>query len=98
MHRNKSYDEELSEDLKDPQFRQEFILSLMEGEDGLSAEEALKHTIERMGVKEFSKLSKIPAPNIVDFIKGRRNPKPETLKNYLKPFRLKAKITFEKAS
>lgn len=98
MHRSNTYDKELSEDLKDPEFRQEFVLSLMEGEDGLSAEEALKHTIERMGIKEFSALSKIPAPNISDFIKGRRKPKPETLSAYLKPFRLKTRITLEKAS
>ena len=98
MNRSKLYDQDLSKDLKDPKFRQDYILSLMEGDDGLTAEEALKHTIERMGVKEFSALSKIPGPNIVGFIKGRRKPKPETFASYLKPFKLKAKVILEKAS
>ena len=42
----------------------------MEGDDGLSHEEALKQTIQCMGIKEFSELSDIPVPNIVAFIKG----------------------------
>ena len=98
MNRSKSYDQELSEKLKNPHFAQNFLLTLMEGEDGLSVEEALKHAIERMGVKEFSEASGIPSPNIVDFLKDRRRPKPETLDLYLHPFHLRIKIELEKVA
>lgn len=98
MNRSKSYDQELSEKLKNPKFAQNFLLTLMEGEDGLSVEDALKHAIQRMGIKEFSEVSNIPSPNIVDFLKDRRRPKPETLDLYLHPFRLKIKIELEKVA
>lgn len=98
MNRSKSYDQELSEKLRNPKFAQNFLLTLMEGEDGLSVEEALKHAIQRMGIKEFSEISGIPSSNIVDFLKDRRRPKPETLDLYLQPFRLKIKIELEKVA
>ena len=67
-------------------------------EDGLNVEEALRHTIQRMGVKEFSEVSGIPSPNIVDFLKDRRRPKPETLDLYLHPFHLRIKMDLEKVA
>ncbi len=98
MNRAKRYDQILSEKLRSIRFAQGFICSLMEGEDGLSAEDALRHTIQRMGVKEFSELAKVPPPNVQEFLKGIRKLKPDTLDIYLKPFGLKTKIVFEKAS
>ena len=98
MNRSKTYDKELSKKLRNPLFAQNFLLSLMEGEDGLSVEEALKHTIERMGVKEFSEISDIPSSNIVDFLKNRRQPKRDTLDLYLKPFNLRIKLELEKVA
>ncbi|HBQ21591.1 MAG: hypothetical protein A2Z91_02450 [Deltaproteobacteria bacterium GWA2_38_16] len=98
MNRSKSYDHRLSEKMRNPKFAQNFFITLMEGEEGLSVEEALKHAIQRMGVKEFSEVSGIPSPNIVDFLKDRRRPKPETLDLYLYPFRLKIKIELEKVA
>lgn len=98
MNRAKSYDQELSEKLLDPKFAQSFLMGLIEGEDGLSIEDALRHTIKRMGVKEFSDATGIPHSNIQEFLKKKRNPKPETLNLYLKPFNLKAKLVVEKAS
>ena len=70
----------------------------MEGEEALSAEDALRETISRMGVKEFSELAGVAPSNVVDFLRGKRNPKPETLDTYLRPFGLKTKIVLEKAS
>ena len=70
----------------------------MEGKDGLSVEEALRHTIQRMGIKEFSDVSGIPSSNIVDFLNDRRRPKPETLDRYLRPFSLKIKLELEKVA
>jgi predicted transcriptional regulator len=101
MNRGRSFDEDLSLNLQDLEYAQEFILILMEnnGDDpGLSLEQALKHTIQRMGIKEYSKLARIPAPHVSAFIKGRRKLKPETLDRFLKPFRLKVKIDVEKVA
>ncbi|MDZ4663231.1 MAG: hypothetical protein SGJ18_16595 [Pseudomonadota bacterium] len=98
MKRGKSYDEELSHKFKSIKFAQAYILALMEGDEGLSVEAALKHTIERMGIKEFVQLAKVPQPNVSEFLKGKRKLKPETLNEYLKPFKLKAKLMLEKAS
>ena len=98
MNRNKSYNQELSKKLKNPRFAQGFILTLMEGEEGLNVEDALRHTIERIGIKEFSELADIPGPNITEFVKGKRKLKPETLDSYLSPFHLRTRLVLEKAS
>ena len=98
MKRSKSYDEELSKKLKNSKFAQTFIRALMEGDEGLSVEAALRHTIERMGIKEFVQLAKVPQPNVSEFVHGKRKLKPETLNEYLKPFKLRAKLVLEEAS
>ena len=73
MRRTPSYNEDLSHRLRRPQYAQEFIASLMMGEDGLSAEDALRQTIQIMGVKEFAEATGVPSSNIVSFVKGRRS-------------------------
>lgn len=98
MRRCKSYDEKLAEDLQNAKAAQVFLLGLMEEPEGLSLEDALRHTIQRMGIKEFCKKAKTTYPNVVAFVTGRRKVKPETLDQYLKPFGLKTKITAEKVS
>jgi hypothetical protein len=98
MKRGKSYDEELSQKLRNTKFAQNYILALMEGDDGLSVEGALKHIIERMGIKEFVQIAKVPQPNVSEFLKGKRKLKPETLNDYLKPFKLKAVLILKEAS
>ncbi|MBN8555441.1 MAG: hypothetical protein J0L93_08355 [Deltaproteobacteria bacterium] len=103
MRRTRSYDEELSKELRDPEYAYEFILGLMEGEGALTLEDALRRTIEVMGVKEFCALAKskrvsFHESNVVDFLKGKRNPKADTLNSYLKPWKLKAKLTLSSAA
>lgn len=98
MARNKSFDEHLSEELRNPKSAQTFLLTLMEGDEGLPLEKALKQTILAMGVKEFCERSKISMPSVVQFLKGKRKPKPETLDLYLKPLGLKAKLAAIKLS
>ena len=97
MRRTSSYDQDLSKRLQSPKYAREFILGLMDGPEGLSVEDALKHTIERMGIREFCDLAKVPSPNVVAFLKGRRHPKAETLDQLLKPFKLRTKLTLESA-
>jgi plasmid maintenance system antidote protein VapI len=79
-------------------FAQVFIRALIEGEEGLSVEAALRHTIARMGIKEFAQLAKVPQPNVSEFVHGKRKLKPETLNQYLKPFKLRVKLVLEEAS
>ena len=98
MYRNSSYDEDLSKELLNSEFAQGFLLTLMEGEEGLSLAAALRHTIERMGVKELCTKAKMRMQNVNDFIKGRRKPKPDSLDAFLKPFGLRTRIVVEKAS
>lgn len=98
MYRSGEYDALLSKELQDPKFAQGFLLDLMEGEDGLPLEEALRHTIRRMGVKEFSSLVSVPTSNVHEFLNEKRKLKPETLDQYLRPFQLKTKLVVEKAS
>jgi len=98
MNRRKTFNEELSEKLKNPRFFQHYIQGLVEAEDGdLSYEDALRDTIEVMGLREFSKLSHVPEQRIHEFIEG-KNLKPETLDKFLRPFKLKTKIVFEEVA
>ncbi len=98
MKRHKSYDKELAEDLKDQEFAKNFLFDLMEGDDGLSAFEALKHTIRRMGVKEFSKDSKIPYESVCRMLESEKIPKINTLDRYFAVFGLRMKIELEEVA
>jgi len=102
MRRFRNYDELISERIiKSKKYRHSFLIGLMEeidGEKGLSLEEALKVIIQTMGVKEFAKLTHQAPSNIVDFLKGRRHPKQSTLDNYLRPFGLKTVLHVVKAA
>jgi hypothetical protein len=61
--------------------------SLMEEPEGLSAEDALRHTFEIMGVKEFSTLAGVPASNLVAFVKGRPHALARSSKGMQEPTR-----------
>ncbi|TVQ80105.1 MAG: XRE family transcriptional regulator [Bradymonadales bacterium] len=98
MRRHKSYDEQLADELKDKSFAREYFLGLIEGEDGLDIEDALIHTIRRMGVKEFSEVSGIHEKSISRMINGRVSPTRETLDQYLAPFGLKTKVILEEVA
>lgn len=98
MYRNSNYNKDLARELSDPEFAQGFLLDLMEGEEGLSAEIALRTTIQAMGVSEFCKRARLSHSFVDAFLKSKRKPKPETLNDFLKPFGLRAKVVFEKAS
>ena len=97
MPRSESYNEKVSKKLRNPKYAQAFIEALMEGDEGLNAEDALRHTIEIMGIKEFSKLAKIEMPRVVEFTKKKRKFKSETIDSMLKPFRMRTKMILERA-
>ena len=84
--RSKDWNEGLAKDLEDPKFAREFILAALE--EGTSIQKALGKVIRTMGVKEFSRLSKIASPNILRAINLHHNPTQETLNRLLRPFGL----------
>ncbi len=98
MYRNSAYDEDLAKNLQNRAAAQAYLLALIEGEDGLSLEDALKHTIKRMGVSEYSDRAKIAMPNVMNFLRGKRKLKLGSLDVFLKPFGLRTKVVVEKAS
>jgi DNA-binding phage protein len=98
VRRSKTFNEDLSLRLKKPAYAKEFLNGLIEGDDGLSVEDALRQMIPIMGLKEFAEMTGVARPNLVAFVQGRRNLKIETLNQLLKPFKLKTKIVIEKAS
>ena len=95
MYRHGSYDKYLASKLQDQEFARGFLLSLMEGDDGFALLEALKHTIRRMGVKEFAAVSGIPAKSVSRMLNNARMPRLETLNRYCAPFGLRVCLTLK---
>ncbi|MBL6991858.1 MAG: hypothetical protein ISR65_18895 [Bacteriovoracaceae bacterium] len=98
MYRSNSYDETLSQELKDPEFAQEYLLALTEDEDEpMDIEDALRLAITKMGTTDFAQIISEDKANVDKFIKGKRNLKEDTLNRYLSHFELKIKKTLEVA-
>lgn len=93
MRRRTEYNELLSKELQDVDFAREYLLGMTE-DDEISYEQALRHMIGVMGAKEFCKLTKLPKPRVAEFVNGKKL-KPDTLDQFLKPFRLRTRIIFE---
>lgn len=70
--RSESFDEFIVEKMQNPEFAKQTLLTSIE-EFNESVEDALKYSIELMGIKEFSDLSGVRVQNVSDFIKGRKN-------------------------
>jgi DNA-binding phage protein len=88
--RSCDWNEGLSEDLKNPDFAQEFIIAAIE--DGISLQVALGKVIRAYGVKEFAEEIGMPSPNILRAVNSRHNPTQETLNRLLKPFNLELAV------
>ena len=93
MKRSNSYNKRFSEDIRDPEFAQEYILGHLNSDDEpLELEEVLKIIIRKMGTTDFAEFVGDTKGNIDNFLSGRRNPKRETLDKFLKPFGLKTSL------
>jgi DNA-binding phage protein len=88
--RSKDWNVGLAEDLRDPRFAREFLLSSID--EGVSIQVALGKVIRAIGVKEFAAKIGIAGPNILRAINPRHNPTQETLNRLLKPFKLKLTV------
>ncbi len=96
MYRHGSYDEKLATKLQGSQkFAKGFLLTLMEDEEGLTPLDVLKHTIHKMGVREFSEMADIPEKSVSRMLSSDEIPKLDTLDRYFAPFGLKVKIDLE---
>jgi predicted RNA-binding protein with PIN domain len=100
MKRSDSYDERLSQKLKNLEFAQEYLLSLVESDEDeqISVEDALRIGISKMGTTDFAKLVGENKANVDKFLKGNRVLKEETLNRYLRPFGLRIKKALEKVA
>ncbi|PIP95066.1 MAG: hypothetical protein COW00_17765 [Bdellovibrio sp. CG12_big_fil_rev_8_21_14_0_65_39_13] len=92
--RSDSYDEYIATKMQDTKFARGSLLSLINEFDA-SLEDALRETIPKMGIKEFSEKAGIPLQNVSDFVRGKRKLKLETYDKYLAVFKLKTKLTVE---
>lgn len=98
MYRSDSFDKKLSQKLKIKKFAQAYLLELIEGDGGLKIEDALKITIQRMGVTDFANLIGLPKSNVAEFLSGKRRLKMESLDKYLKPFSLRTELILKKVA
>jgi len=85
--KEKDWNEGLAEDLRNTKFAQKFILAAIE-EESLKPQTVLGKVIHAYGVKEFSKLVKMPSSNVLRAINPKHNPTLETLSRLFKPFGL----------
>ncbi len=101
MRRSIDYDEHISEQLRNAEYRGGFLLSIMEtidDEPGMELFEALKYVIAKMGVTEFAKLVKMERSSVSRILSQEATPKVETLDKFLAPFGLKVKIDVEEVA
>jgi probable addiction module antidote protein len=89
--RSKDWNKGLAEDLKDPEFACEFIISALE--EDIPLQVALGKVIRALGIKEFSEKTGIPSPNIVRALNPDYNPTQETLNALLKPLGLRLTVS-----
>ena len=89
--RSKDWNEGLAEDLKDPEFACEFIISALE--EDIPLQVALGKVIRALGIKEFSEKTGIPSPDIDRALSLVHNPFPETLNHLLKTLGLRISVT-----
>jgi hypothetical protein len=98
MRRSNSYDENLSQKLKNLAFAQEYLLALVDADDknAIEIEDALRLAISKMGTTDFAKLVGDDKANVDKFLKEKRILKEETLNRYLRPFGLRVKKELKK--
>ena len=95
MYRTQDFNEHLSDQLKNAQYRKEYLKELInpfDGEESLNLIDALKDIISTMGVTEFAKLCKMERSAVSRFLSQNTTPKVDTLNRMLLPFKFKVKL------
>ena len=88
--RSRDWNIGLAQDLRDPEFAREFLLSAVE--EGIPLQVALGKVVRAMGVKEFAAKVHMASPNLLRTLNPRHNPTQATLNRLLKPFQLKLSL------
>lgn len=88
--RSREWSAGLARDLRDSAFAREFVLAAI-GE-GVSLQVALGKVVRAIGVKEFSRKTKMASPNLLRAIDPRHNPTQDTLSRLLRPLGLKLTV------
>ena len=82
--RSEYWEKDLSESLiNDPGERKEYFLALLD--EGFCWREALKITVEAIGLKEYAQLSGIKAPNLLSQLSEDKDIRLSTLEKMLEP-------------
>lgn len=88
--RSKDWNEGLAQDLQNPEFVREFLLSAVE--EGVSLQLALGKVVRSHGVKEFASRVGMASSNLQRAIDPKHNPTQDTLNRLLEPFGLKLSL------
>ena len=70
--RSRDWNIGLAQDLRDPEFAREFLLSAVE--EGIPLQLALGKVVRAMGVKEFAAKVHMASPNLLRTLNPRHNP------------------------
>jgi DNA-binding phage protein len=88
--RSKDWNKGLAQDLRNPKFAQEFILSAVD--EGVLLQTILGKVVRAYGIKEFSKKVDLPSSNVVRAVHPRHRPTQETMNRLLRPFGLELSV------
>jgi DNA-binding phage protein len=91
-HRAKDWDEDMFEDLADPEFTSELVMGMVES--GMSLQEAVLDVVHGIGVKEFAARVGTSSPNVVRTFRSKSNPTLGTLERMLKPLGLRVGVAY----
>jgi DNA-binding phage protein len=89
--RTRDWNKGLANDFKDTTFVRAFINAALD--EGIPIQQVLRKLVDVVGLKETSKKTKMPSPNIVRVLNPKHNPTLETLNRILRPFGLKLSVT-----
>ncbi len=89
--RTQDWNKGLANDFKDTTFVRAFINAALD--EGIPIQQVLRKLVDVVGLKETSKKTKIPSPNLVRALNPKHNPTLDTLNRILRPFGLKLSVT-----
>lgn len=89
--RTRDWNKGLATDFKDSTFVREFINAALD--EGVPIQDVLRKLVDVVGLKETSKKTKMPSPNILRALNPKHNPTLDTLNRILWPFGLKLSVT-----
>ncbi len=89
--RTRDWNKGLAHDFKDSSFVREFVNAALD--EGVSIQEVLRKLVDVVGLKETSRKTNMPSPNILRALNPKHNPTLDTLNKILRPFGLKLSVT-----